>query len=45
MRGQKVWDWKAGIGVYGTFWHEEWLESFIQNVLFRFIFFKKKIRE
>jgi hypothetical protein len=45
MRGQKVWDWKAGIGVYGTFRHGESLGKFVAKWFISFPFFFKKNRE
>ena len=41
MRGQKVWDWEAGIGVYGTFRHGESLVKLVAK-WFIFSFFLKK---
>jgi hypothetical protein len=43
MRGQKVWDWKAGIGVYGTFRHGESLGKLVAKWFISFHFFKKRL--
>jgi hypothetical protein len=45
MRGQKVWDWKAGIGVYGTFRHGESLGKLVAKWFISFPFLLKKNRE
>jgi hypothetical protein len=45
MRGQKVSDWKAGIGVYGTFRHGESLGKLIAKWFISFPFLLKNILE